>query len=74
MDYSGRLQLLHFLYGIALADESTPPAEVQMIEQIAYYLGISQPDMQSIRAMFIKDTVSSYKILEIYLRMPRMKK
>jgi len=65
MEYSGRLQLLHFLYGIALADGATHPSEIGMIEQIAVYLGISQPDINSVKAMFVKDTGSAYRILEI---------
>jgi DnaJ like chaperone protein len=65
MEYSGRLQLLHFLFGIALADGATHPEEVKMIERISIGLGISKPDLESIKAMFIKDTTSAYKIMEI---------
>lgn len=65
MEYSGRLQLLHFLFGISMADGTTHPSEVGMIEQIAVALGISQPDLNSIKAMFVKDTASAYQILEI---------
>ncbi|MBT3453473.1 MAG: DnaJ domain-containing protein, partial [Lentimicrobiaceae bacterium] len=35
------------------------------IETIARYLGISDNDIRSIKAMFIKDTNSAYQILEI---------
>jgi len=65
MDYSSRLQLLHYLWGIAKADDEIAPQEVSLIELIAYYMGISQADSDSIKAMFVEDTQSAYKILEI---------
>jgi DnaJ like chaperone protein len=65
MDYPSRLQLLHFLYGVAHADGTFHPTEVETIEQIGNLLGIRQPDFSSVRAMFVKDTTSTYKILEI---------
>ncbi|MCF8227810.1 MAG: TerB family tellurite resistance protein [Bacteroidales bacterium] len=65
MDYSSRLQLLHFLFGISSADGQFHPREVEVIEQIGNYLGLSSADFQSIKSMFIKDTSSAYKILEI---------
>jgi DnaJ like chaperone protein len=66
MDISSRLQLLHFLFGIATADGEIHPAEINVIQTIARYLGITQADYQSIHAMFEKTTdVSLYTILEI---------
>lgn len=65
MDYASRLQLLHFLFGIATADGSPHPSEVSVIERIASFMGISDYDMSSIRAMFIKNVNSAYEILEI---------
>lgn len=65
MEHPLRLQLLHYLYGISKADGHVHASEVKVIEQIAYYLGISAKDMASIKAMFYKETGSAYKILEI---------
>jgi len=65
MEHPLRLQLLHYLYGISKADGHVDKTEVEIIEQIAYYLGISGKDMASIKAMFYKETASAYKILEI---------
>lgn len=65
MDYSSRLQLIHLLFGISAADDKFHEAEVSLIESISGYLGISSADYQSIRNMFIPETNSSYKILEI---------
>lgn len=65
MDYSSRLQLLHFLFGVSNADGQIHESEVQTIERIASLIGISQKDMDSIKSMFIEDTHYAYKILEV---------
>lgn len=65
MDYSSRLQLLHYLFGIAGADGTYNTAEIDVATRIARLLGIRQADIDSVKAMFIKDTSSAYKILEI---------
>ncbi len=65
MDYSARLQLMHYLFGVALADGNADSSEVEMIERIAMAMGLGAADFQSIKAMFVKDTESAYKILGI---------
>jgi len=65
MDYSSRLQLLHLLFNVSLADGIAHPSEQQVINRISNYIGISSADFISIRNMFIPETDSSYKILEI---------
>ncbi|MGY6562630.1 MAG: TerB family tellurite resistance protein [Luteibaculaceae bacterium] len=65
MEHPLRLQLLHYLFGIAQADGSVSKTEVDVIEQIATKLGISHKDFESIKAMFFKDSESAYKILEV---------
>jgi DnaJ like chaperone protein len=65
MEHPMRLQLLHYLFGIAKADGTVHSSEVDVIHKIANYLGISSKDYESIRAMFYKDPSSAYKILEI---------
>lgn len=65
MDYSSRLQLLHYLFGISSSDNQIHSSEINIIEQIAANLGISQQDAGSIKAMFVKDTGSMYRVLEI---------
>ena len=52
MAHPSRLQLLHFLFGIANADNSISPEELRLLHQIARFMGISQMDFQSVRAMF----------------------
>ena len=63
--YETRLQVLHFLFGVGNADGNVSSSELDKINQIAYALGIRTSDFDSIKAMFIKDTGSSYKVLEI---------
>lgn len=65
MEHPLRLQLLHYLFGIARADGAVTETEARTIEQISGYLGINPSDFESIRAMFYKDTNAAYKILEI---------
>lgn len=65
MDYSSRLQLLHYLFGIALSDGHIDNSEINIIQSIAAYLKLSTADYDSVKAMFVKDTDGAYKILEI---------
>lgn len=65
LDHPSRLQLVHFLFGIARADGEIANVEIDLIETMARYLGISQVDFTSIKAMFVKDTSSAYLILEV---------
>ena len=65
LDHSSRLQLLHFLFGVSKSDGKVHPKEVEVIEKIAGYLGISAKDLGSIKAMFYEDTDAAYRILEI---------
>lgn len=63
--YEVRLQLLHFLFGIARADGSVSGAEIDKIKEIAGYLKVGLSDFESIQAMFVKSANNAYKILEI---------
>ncbi len=65
MDYSSRLQILHYLFGIASSDNLYHPDEVAMIEQAAGYMGISSSDYLSVKAMFITNPSWAYDVLEI---------
>lgn len=64
-DYPVKLQLLHYLFGIAAADSQYHPDEVEMISVISQYMGVSGSDYSSIRAMFVKSTGWAYDVLEI---------
>ena len=65
LDYSSRLQLLHFLFGIAQADGSIDDSELKMIERIYYHMGVKSADYNSIKSMFIQENGWAYKILEV---------
>lgn len=66
VDYSSRLQLMHFLYGLSLADGKMDEVEARLIEVISNSLGIKQSDNESIRSMFLANTTeSAYKVLEV---------
>ena len=63
MDHSSRLELIHVLFGLSKADGHAHPDEIKVIHTLARYLNINNNDFNSIQAMFLKDTLSDYKIL-----------
>jgi len=63
--YEVRLQIIHFLFGIAQADGQVSPPEVKVLESISGYFRINHQDFESIKNMFVKKADSAYKILEI---------
>ena len=63
--YEIRLQLIHFLFGIAQADGQVSQQEVNKIRELSGYFRIGLNDFESIMAMFIKSADNAYKILEI---------
>ncbi|WP_242203448.1 TerB family tellurite resistance protein [Aestuariivivens insulae] len=65
MQHPSRLQLIHFLFGIAKADGMVTQDEEQQIHIMAGYLGISTADYESIKAMFYNSSDNAYKILEV---------
>lgn len=65
MDSASRYQLIHFLFGLSKSDGHTSTKELDVIQSIAGYLGITIADFNSMKAMFYKDVDSNYKILEI---------
>lgn len=65
MDYSSKMILLQYLFGIAQADSKNHPSEIDLIQTIAAYMGISPKDYDSIKAMFVKDTGTAYQVLEV---------
>jgi DnaJ like chaperone protein len=65
MDYASRLQLLHYLFGIANADSRISQEELNVVNLISDYMGVTNSDFKSVKAMFIKETDNAYKILGI---------
>lgn len=60
-----RLQLYHYLAGIAKADGAFSHDEYNLLLDIASYLGINEKDAQSILEMYGGTASDPYKILEI---------
>lgn len=68
MEYSSRLQLLHYLFGIAVSDGDVTEPEINVIHSISMYMGVVESDYQSIKAMFVREvnpSENAYKILGI---------
>ncbi len=65
MDHPSRLEIINLLFGLSSVDGETHFKEVDVIKSIARYLNINDSDFASIKAMFIKDTKSSFQILGI---------
>jgi len=63
--YPARLQILHFLFGIANSDGFVSESEANEIQKIAGFLRVNFKDFESIKAMFFKTADQAYKILEI---------
>ena len=64
MDYSQRLQLYHYLVSLAACD-GLHQSEIDVLEVIATYIGLSKVEVDSIFAQFRPSNDSNYKILEI---------
>ena len=65
MQLEVRVQLIHYLFGIAKADGDVSSAEISAIQNIANLLGIPQMEFESVKNMFYRDTNSDYKVLGI---------
>ncbi|WP_127845901.1 TerB family tellurite resistance protein [Psychroflexus aestuariivivens] len=63
--YEVRLQILHFLFNIAMADGHVSDSELKVLLHISQNLRIGHSDFESIKAMFFKSADDAYKILEI---------
>ncbi len=65
LDNSSKLQLLHYLFGIAKADGHIHKSEVDIIQVISNYMGVGSSDFTSIKAMFYHDINTAYSILGV---------
>lgn len=67
VNYSTRLELLHFLFDLANSDSDFAASELQMIERISAGLSISPADYRALAALYNKkkDPNWAYEALEI---------
>lgn len=64
MDYSQRMQLFYFLVSLGACD-GLQQREIDILETIATYIGLSKGETDSIIAQFRPSNSSNYRILEI---------
>jgi DnaJ like chaperone protein len=65
MTHPQRLQLVHFLAGIANADGEIHELEWKLLKSISRLLNVSEKDLESLSAMYQVDNDRYYRILEI---------
>lgn len=65
LNYESRLQVIHFLFGIAKADGSISELEIKKLLEFSNLFKLSYADFLSIKAMFVQETDNAYKILEL---------
>ena len=64
MNYAQKMQLFHYLVSLGASD-GLVQKEVDVLETIAEYIGLTTGDRDSIMAQFKPDNDKNYKILEI---------
>ena len=68
INHASRLQIIHFLFGVASSDREVHQSEINLIKKISGYLNINSYDFQSISSMFLNGGSNAskyYKILEV---------
>lgn len=66
LDYSSRLQLIHFLYNLANIDGPVTVTEQNLLDSITVNLGVKMNDKRSIGSMFSQGSLdAAYAVLEI---------
>ena len=65
LNYESRLQVIHFLFGIAKADGNISKLEIKKLLEFSNLFKLSYADFLSIKAMFVQETDNAYKILEL---------
>lgn len=72
--YEMRLQILHFLFGIADADGKIMVSELNALMRIAGFLRINTRDFESIKAMFYRSSGATYGADEVDYRILEVEK
>ena len=69
VNHSSRLEIIHFLFGIAASDNEIHLKEIETIKRISNYMNINAYDFESIKSMLLAkksaDTEKWYKILGV---------
>lgn len=65
MSVETRIQLVHYLFGIAQADGEVSDIEIRNLEQIASFMRVPPLDFRSVQGMFKQNLDADYDILGI---------
>ncbi len=69
VNHSSRLEIIHFLFGIAASDNEIHFKEIETIKRISNYMNINSYDFESIKSMLLAkksaDSEKWYKILGV---------
>jgi DnaJ like chaperone protein len=60
-----RIQLLHYLFGIARADGEVSQSEINALQRLAQLLHVPQMDFRSVQGMFKQNLDGDYEVLGI---------
>lgn len=60
-----RIQLLHYLFGIAQADGQVSELEINTLQRVAHLLQVPPMDFRSVKGMFKKNLEGDYEVLGI---------
>jgi DnaJ like chaperone protein len=60
-----RIQLLHYLFGIAQADGQVSELEISTLQRVAHLLQVPPMDFRSVKGMFKKNLEGDYEVLGI---------
>ncbi len=63
MQVEVRIQLLHYLFGIAQADGQVSEQEIRVLEGLANRMGVPPMDFRSVKGMFKKNIEADYEVL-----------
>jgi DnaJ like chaperone protein len=65
MDYASKVELVHLLYGIGVADGHLSQSEINVIEQIARGIGVSEADHAAVKNVYFDNLEAAYKVLGV---------
>ena len=60
-----RIQLLHYLFGIAQSDAQVSDQEIRTLEQLAQWLHVPPMDFRSVKGMFKHNIQADYEVLGV---------
>jgi DnaJ like chaperone protein len=73
MNNALKLQVIHYLYGIAASDGEIHKSEIEIIEQISLKIGLTAREHNSVKSMFVEETIRHTRFSELANRPAMMK-